>query len=162
MNCIVCGFDELDTVFFHKNGKNNENHYLCNDCMETTLVVCTCRKVFNEEPKTVMFVCPCDSDSGTYEKIYVDITKEENKKHFEKFLVHHSKEYYGIPCCRGCYFTKNKIEKNILLAKQAAIDFCIYSKKDDKYTYEGDSLEQAFINACNKFGIQLNIEATNI
>jgi hypothetical protein len=161
MNCIVCGFDELDTVFFHKN-KNGICHYLCNDCMETTLVVCTCKKVLNVEPTKVMYVCPCDSSSNIYEQIFIDITIPENKKHFEKFLVHQNKEYYGIVGCRGCQYTRSIIEKNFLVAKQAAIDYCIYSKKNDSFKYEGDSLEHEFISACKKFGIKLNVEPVDI
>ena len=159
-NCIVCGSDEdIDYVFFHKSEKENsgENHYLCRDCMETTLVVCTCKKNLNEEPKEVMYVCPCDSQKNVYTSMYVDISSEnkENIEHFKSFLTHFNKEYYGIAGCRGCRYTKQQIEKNINIALKSAIDFCMYSKKEDLLEYKGDSIEQDFINACEKFGINL-------
>lgn len=162
IECIVCGcndVEDIDYIFLHENSLKNENHYLCKECMETTLVVCTCKKNLNEEPTELMFVCPCDSQKNVYTNIYIDINNNvANYEHFISYLTHFNKEYngyYGISGCRGCRYTRQQIEKNINIALKSAIDYCMYTKKENIYEYKGDSLEQEFVNACDKFGINI-------
>jgi hypothetical protein len=161
MNCILCAnkFDNDDSTgieqdFFHvcndSDAEHENMHYMCIDCMETVLMICACDKELNKEPDKAFYICPC-ADS-VYEPVYIDIDTDAKRKSLEKYLTQFKDNIYGIPCCRGCKYTKKDIQKNINIGLKAAIDYCMYKQTDDGFEYQGDSLDESYVLACEKLG----------
>ncbi len=171
--CQLCGTNEnLDLEYFH--GSENQivdvtvtketkqekevgpKHYLCNDCMLSVLTICTCTKKQNSRPEILTFICPCDSDKSIYTPCYFPI-KELNPKYIRKI----NDEFYVMEGCRGCKYQTKDIQKNIYIALQSAVDFCMFRKEklsenlEEVLVYQGDSLDDDFVKACDKIGITL-------
>ncbi len=153
VNCILCNdVTGIETEFYHTESGQEHIHHMCIDCMETVLMICACDKELNVEPNKVFYICPCKD--SVYEPVYIDIDTDSKKKSLEKYMTQFRDNIYGIPCCRGCKYSKKDIQKNINIGLKSAIDYCMYTKcaDNESFAYQGDSLDTAYVEACEKLG----------
>lgn len=174
-NCIICSEpltsnDKFGPVYFHKNS-DEIIVYQCDECIKGSVLMCTCDKKLNENPKTISIYFPDDDDdvSGSAEENVNDkITEnfydpkyrvlfEINHDHFIGLLKDLNAEYKMLEGCRGCKFTREQIEKDYATAERSAITACVYkpfkvNATMKGLTYCGDALDEAFIAAVEKNG----------
>ena len=161
MNCGICNgsfITENSKYYAHKINTNgiSEEHYMCENCLKEFLRICSCDKKLNEDPKKLVNICPCNIT-----KYFIDI----NPQYIEFLLIKHSDEYSYIPSCKGCCYSKEQIESDILIATRNAIDSCVFKTAiNNKYKlvkYEGDSLNEDFVDYCKEH-LNINLTANDI
>ena len=159
--CCGCGSKEIEAMSYHFAHKisETENHLLCKKCLIEFTKICTCSKEFKQEPKLLMVYCPCSLDQEPTKTFH-----SVNTGYFLEFLEQISdKNYFYISGCRGiCKYTDKEICNNYNIALKAAVEACVYEKKDQgqlcSMSYVSDALDPAFIEYAKSIGVDLGSE----
>lgn len=149
MKCVNCGDPEVNDDISTKLAHNE--HRMCKDCLKDYVKVCTCEKIFNKNPSRLSIVCPCPDSSATTFQMYLNFPLEN----LMIFLQNYKDNYYLFECCNGCKYTEKQICEDPVIGGYSAMTHCVYSKNGDSFVYEGDVLDENYVNAIKQAGIKL-------
>jgi hypothetical protein len=132
---------------------------MCEKCIKEYITVCTCKKLYNENPKTLMLYCPCytikDCDeqseqSEHIEKLLFELTSAQ--PYLINILQHWSSNYYILNCCKGCCYTYDDITTKVEIGIHSSMDACVFSVEKGENNeliakYLNDAINDDFIEA---------------